>query len=147
MTSPDVHNAAPDQPGWTLIYDSDCGFCRWSLALVLKADRRRALMPLALGTAQADALLHDLTPQQRSASWHLVAPDCRRESAGAAAPHLLTLLPGGRAPAAVLARAPALTDRGYRWVAANRSTLSRLLPSSAKLRASETIRQRTTGRR
>jgi predicted DCC family thiol-disulfide oxidoreductase YuxK len=147
MTTPGIQNQARAQPGWTLIYDSDCGFCRWSLALVLRADRRRTLTPLALGTAEADDRLHDLRPEQRAASWHLIAPDGRRQSAGAAAPPLLTLLPGGRIPAAVLARAPALTDRSYRWIAGNRSRLSRLLPSGAKLRASRTIGERTAGRR
>jgi predicted DCC family thiol-disulfide oxidoreductase YuxK len=130
------------QPDWTLIYDSDCGFCRWSLAMILNADRRRALRPLALGTAEADRLLSELTPDQRAASWRLVAPDGRRQSAGAAAPTLLRLLPGGRAPAAALARAPKPTDRAYRWVAAHRSTLSRLLTSRAKRRASRKIDKR-----
>jgi predicted DCC family thiol-disulfide oxidoreductase YuxK len=125
-----------------VLYDADCGFCRWSLALLLSTDRRRALRPLALGTPEADELLSDLTPEQREASWHLVAPGGRRESAGAAAPSLLRLLPGGRVPAAALAAAPKLTNRAYHWVAAHRSQLSRALPSGAKRRASARIEQR-----
>ena len=128
--------------GWIVIYDSDCGFCRTALALVLRADRQRALRPLALGTEEADALLADLTPQQRDASWHLVSPDGRRESAGAAGPSLLAVLPGGKAPAAVLARVPGPTQRTYEWVAEHRSVLSRLLPSGAKQRATRTISRR-----
>jgi hypothetical protein len=61
-----------------VIYDNDCGFCRWSLALLLDRDARRAdpgrqaLRPLPLGTPEADYLLHDLSPAEREASWHLV---------------------------------------------------------------------------
>lgn len=133
-----------NSPSWIVIYDADCGFCRWSLALLLGADRRRRLRPLALGTPEAEALLSDIPAEQRAASWHLVSPDGSRRSAGAAAPKLLALLPGGRAPAAVLARAPGLTDRGYHWVASHRSTLSRWLTSRAKRRATVKIARRAT---
>jgi predicted DCC family thiol-disulfide oxidoreductase YuxK len=126
---------------WTVLYDSDCGFCRWSLAQLLALDRGRSLRPVALGTPAADALLGDLSEADRAASWHLVSPDGRRWSAGAAAPPLLRLLPGGRAPAAVLARAPRPTERCYRWVAGHRSTLSRLIPARAKARADARIAQ------
>jgi predicted DCC family thiol-disulfide oxidoreductase YuxK len=130
---------ARDPNAWTLLYDPDCGFCRWSLAQLLAVDRYSALRPVALGTPEADALLADLTAQERAASWHLLSPDGRRWSAGAAAPPLLRLLPGGRLPAAALASAPAITERGYRWVADHRSTLSRLIPACAKRRADARI--------
>jgi predicted DCC family thiol-disulfide oxidoreductase YuxK len=39
MPSTDRHARS----GWTVLYDSDCGFCRWSLAMILSADRRHAL--------------------------------------------------------------------------------------------------------
>jgi predicted DCC family thiol-disulfide oxidoreductase YuxK len=48
---------------WIVLYDADCGFCRWSLARLLALDRERKLRPLAVGTQQADALLADLTPE------------------------------------------------------------------------------------
>jgi predicted DCC family thiol-disulfide oxidoreductase YuxK len=127
----------------TVIYDSDCGFCRWSLALLLRVDRSRRLRPLALGTTEADELLGDLEPDERAASWHLVASDGSRESAGAALPKVLELLPGGALPAAVLTHFPGVTERGYRWVADHRSSLSRLVPSAAKRRATAVIRSRT----
>jgi predicted DCC family thiol-disulfide oxidoreductase YuxK len=134
--------STPD-PRWVVIYDSDCGFCRTALALILRADAARALRPLALGTEEADRLLADLTTDQREASWHLVSPDGHRESAGAAGPPLLRLLPGGRTPAALLAGAPTFTQRAYEWVADHRSTLSRWLPSTAKRRATQLIASRT----
>ena len=111
------------------------------------ADRRLALRPLALGTPEADRLLGDLTPEQREASWHLIAPDGHRESAGAAGPPLLRLLPGGTAPAALLARFPDHTQRAYQWIAEHRSTLSRLIPEAGKARATALIARRTIGGR
>jgi predicted DCC family thiol-disulfide oxidoreductase YuxK len=124
---------------WTLLYDADCGFCRASLALVLAADRDLWLRPVALGTPEADALLADMPEAERAASWHLVSPAGHRTSAGAAAAPLLRLLPAGRVPAAMLQRAPGMTERAYRWVAEHRSTLSRAVPARAKERASERI--------
>jgi len=124
-----------------VLYDADCGFCRWSLGRVLALDRHRRLRPLALGTEEADALLSDLEPEERAASWHLVSPDGRRWSAGAAAPPLLRLLPRGRAPSVILARAPNLTERAYRWVADHRSWFSKLISEAAKARADARIAQ------
>lgn len=126
-----------------VIYDADCGFCRWTLALLLRADRHRRLRPLALGAPEADALLADLEPEQRIASWHLVSPDGTRTSAGVALPEVLRLLPGGGRPAAALARIPGPTERGYRWVADRRSKLSRAVPGSAKRRATALIQARS----
>jgi predicted DCC family thiol-disulfide oxidoreductase YuxK len=130
-----------DANRWVVLYDSDCGFCRWSLARLLAFDRDARLRPVALGTAEADALLADLDPEQRAASWHLVSPERRRWSAGAAAAPLLRLLPGGPLPAELLERAPRLTERAYRWVADHRSLFSRAIPASAKARADARIAQ------
>jgi predicted DCC family thiol-disulfide oxidoreductase YuxK len=132
---------APRSYKWTVLYDANCGFCKWALARVLRLDRHRRLRPIALDSAEARELLDDLPQATREASWHLVGPEPerRRSSAGAAAPPLLRLLPGGRLPAAVLAAAPRLTDRAYRWVAEHRSTLGRAVPSRAKRRATERI--------
>jgi predicted DCC family thiol-disulfide oxidoreductase YuxK len=124
---------------WIVLYDADCGFCRWSLARLLALDRTRRLQPVALGTAQANTLLSDLTEDQRAASWHLVAPDGRRASGGTAAVPLLQVLPGGRPAAALLARAPRLTERTYQWVVDHRSLLSRALPAKSKQRATDRI--------
>jgi acetyl esterase len=129
--------------GWTVIYDGDCGVCMTLLALLLRADRHRHLTPLALDTPAADALLPDLTPQQRNASWHLIDPAGHRASAGAAAPPLLALLPGGALPSTALARFPSQTERTYRAVADNRSTIGRWIPSGVKRRATDTVRRRT----
>jgi predicted DCC family thiol-disulfide oxidoreductase YuxK len=127
----------------TVIYDADCGFCKFSLALLVSWDRRRkgraALRPLPLGTAEADHLLADLTPEQRNSSWHLVDDSGRRNSAGAALAPALSLLPGGRLPAAIVARMPHVTERGYRWVVDHRGTLGRFVPARARRWADRVI--------
>ncbi len=112
---------------WLVLYDADCGFCRRSLSALLRWDRDGRLRPLALQDPQAGELLGDMSPAERMASWHLISPDGRCWSAGKALVPLLRLLPAGGVPAAVFARFPRLTDRGYRWVADHRSQLSRLL--------------------
>jgi predicted DCC family thiol-disulfide oxidoreductase YuxK len=144
-TESDAESRARDSDAWTVLYDRDCGFCRWSLAQLLALDRKRRLAPVALGTAEADALLADLDPGQRAASWHLISPRGWRWSAGAAAPPLLRLLPGGRGPAALLQAAPKLSERAYRWVADHRSTLGRAIPDRAKKRASARIDSHAPG--
>jgi predicted DCC family thiol-disulfide oxidoreductase YuxK len=127
---------------WLILYDADCGLCKWVLAVLLSWDRAARLRPIALQRAEADDLLADLAPAERMASWHLVSPAGARQSGGAALPPLLGLLPGGRLPAVALAKLPGPTARGYRWLADHRSQLSRWVPASSKERASERVRQR-----
>jgi predicted DCC family thiol-disulfide oxidoreductase YuxK len=124
----------------TLLYDADCGFCRVCVAVILVWDRRRRLRPQAI---QAPAgPLADMPPAQQLDSWHLVAADGERRSAGSAFPTLLALLPGGAPLAAVTARCPRATERAYRWVAAHRSVLGRALPAAARRWADRTIAAR-----
>jgi predicted DCC family thiol-disulfide oxidoreductase YuxK len=130
---------------WAVLYDADCGFCTWLLSALLRWDRAARLHPIALQRSEADALLQELTPVERMASWHLISPTGGRRSGGAAVPPLLRLLPAGRLPAAVFARFPRLTDSGYRWVAEHRSKLSSRLPSSAKQHARQRVHQREQG--
>ncbi|MFI4990819.1 MAG: DCC1-like thiol-disulfide oxidoreductase family protein [Solirubrobacterales bacterium] len=132
----------PPLDPWLVLYDADCGFCKWLLAWLLRWDGAGRLRPLALQRAEADELLAELAPEQRAASWHLISPGGSRASAGAAAAPLLRLLPGGHAVALLPTRLPGLTERGYRQVAAHRSRLSKLVPARAKLRAGERIRLR-----
>ncbi|MBS1888227.1 MAG: DUF393 domain-containing protein [Actinobacteria bacterium] len=126
----------------TVIYDDECGLCRWCLAVLLRGDRRGALRLLPLGTPEADRLLADLTPEQRNASWHLVDDTGVRTSAGAALAPALALLPRGRRPAALLARTPRATEHAYRWVADHRGPLGRLVPTRARRWADRVIAAR-----
>lgn len=114
-----------------VLYDEDCGFCRWSLDRLLRWDRRGLLRATPIQSEEGDRLLADLPEEDRLASWHLVAPDGRRYSGGAAAGPLARLLPAG-APVALLAdRFPHTTDRLYGWVARNRDSLGRRLGEEA----------------
>lgn len=128
--------------GWTVLYDGDCGFCKWSLALLLRLDREGRLRPLPLQAPAAEPLLGDLEPEQRLASFHLVAPNGERRSGGAALPELLRQLRGCSLPAALFARFPGATDRGYRWVATHRVGLSRWVPRRWKRQATARVRAR-----
>lgn len=130
------------QRRWLVLYDGDCGLCKWLLAWLLRFDRAGRLRPVALQRPEAEALLADLDPAERMASWHLVSPDGVRTSAGDAIPSLLGLLPGGRLPAAAFARFPRLTSAGYRWVAIHRTGISRFVPRGSKRRAAERVRER-----
>jgi predicted DCC family thiol-disulfide oxidoreductase YuxK len=135
-------SGVPSEHCWAVLYDADCGFCKWLLSGMLRWDRAARLHPIALQRSEADDLLRELTPAERMASWHVISPTGERRSGGAAVPALLRLLPLGRLPAAGFARFPRLTDRGYRWLAEHRSQLSKLVPSSAKRRATERVHQR-----
>lgn len=114
-----------------ILYDEDCGFCRWSLDKILAWDKEKRLRPLPLQSPEADQWVGDMDRDTRYASWHLVTPDGRVYSAGAAAEPLAKLLPGG-APVAVIAGAfPKTTDRIYRWVARNRDRIGERLGTQA----------------
>jgi predicted DCC family thiol-disulfide oxidoreductase YuxK len=127
-----------------LIYDSDCGFCRWCLGKVLAWDRRRAIRPIALGTAEAKRLLGDMPLGEQFSSWHLVDESNDVRSAGAGFEPLLRMLPGGAPLASAAARFPDATERGYRAVSGNRGIFGRLVTDGAKRRADARIEERTS---
>jgi predicted DCC family thiol-disulfide oxidoreductase YuxK len=130
-------------PRATVLYDRDCGFCRWCLGKVLAWDRRGSLRPVAIQSGQAERLLAGMPESERLASWHLVEEDATVRSAGAAFPQLFRLLPGGSPLAALTALIPDATDRAYRWVAGNRSRWGRFVTEGAKRRADERIAARS----
>jgi predicted DCC family thiol-disulfide oxidoreductase YuxK len=108
-----------------ILYDADCGFCRWAVDKVLAWDRAGKVRPAAIQGREADRLLRDLSDEEKMASWHLVV-DGNRFSGGAAAAPRLRLLPGGRPLAPVVAAFPGASDRAYRLVARNRDRFGRL---------------------
>ena len=109
-----------------VLYDRDCGFCKWALNKILVWDRRQRLRPVAIQSEEGNHLLAAIAPERRLESWHLVT-DGEVRSAGAAAPQLFEALPGGRPLAVPLRAFPRLTERAYRWVAEHRALLARLL--------------------
>ena len=132
---------------WWVLYDADCGLCAWAVARLLVWDRAGRLRPGAIQGADGQRLLADLDPQERLSAWHLIAPDGGRSSGGGAIAPLLRLLPGGAAGAAAVSLSPGLSERGYRWVAAHRAGLSRLLPGRAKERAGLAVERAEAGTR
>jgi predicted DCC family thiol-disulfide oxidoreductase YuxK len=113
-------------PHW-ILYDRDCGFCKWSLDLILAWDRRGRLRPVAIQSPEGARLLAEVPEERRLESWHLVEPGGGVRSAGAAAAPLARLLPGGRPLAALFRAFPRTTEHAYRAVARNRGRLARLL--------------------
>jgi len=130
-------------PAVTVLYDHDCGFCRWSIGRLLAWDRLGRLRPLAIQSAEGQRLLADLTPEQRLATAHAVDAAGRRTSGGDALAPIAAVLPGGAALAALGQRAPALARVGYRAVAGRRSLFGRLISDAAKARADERIARRS----
>ena len=114
-----------------ILFDNDCGFCRWSLSKLLAWDRHGRLRPIALQREQADDLLVGMDRERKMASWHLVAPNGRTYSGGGAVPQLARLLPAGAPIAALTSAFPRTTDRAYRWVARHRERLGRVLGERA----------------
>jgi hypothetical protein len=78
---------------YVVLYDADCGFCRWSLDKILRWGRGRELRAVAIQSEEGDRLLADMSEDERLASWHIVTPDGRRFSGGSAAGPLARLLP------------------------------------------------------
>ena len=109
----------------TVLYDRDCGFCRWTLAKILRLDRDRRLRPLPIQSAEGQRLLANIPEEDRLASWHLATSDGEVRSAHEGFPGLFSRLPAG-APIALLTGAlPGPFDAGYRALVANRTRLGR----------------------
>ena len=121
-----------------LLYDQDCGFCKWSLEKILAWDRSKRLRAVSIQSEEGERLLAGVDPKVRLDSWHLVSADGKLFSAGAVAEPLARILPWGRPLAAVLGAFPGLTEGAYRYVAGHRYRWARLLGIDAdrKLRRS-----------
>ena len=126
-----------------ILFDRDCGFCAWTLAALLRRDPGGRLRVATIQGAEGERLLAAIPPERRLASWHVVDDEGRLRSGGAALPTVLAALRGGAPFAALARRAPGMTDRGYRWVAAHRSLLSKPVPARAKARAREALAARS----
>jgi predicted DCC family thiol-disulfide oxidoreductase YuxK len=130
---------------WAVLYDGPCGFCAWCVGVLLAWDRRGRLRPVPIDSPEGRSLLDPVPPAARPVSWHLVGPDGRVLSAGAAVGPVLRLLPGGRPLAALADAAPGLTERAYRGVVRHRGTLGRLVPARSRARARRRIAARARG--
>ena len=115
----------------TVLYDEDCGFCRWSTDKLKAWDTRRRLTFAAIQSAQGSELLVAVPEGQRLDSMHAVTPDGRVWSGGQAVRAILAELPGGSVPASIAAAFPGATDTTYRLVARHRERLGRILGQRA----------------
>jgi predicted DCC family thiol-disulfide oxidoreductase YuxK len=115
-----------------VLYDDDCGFCRWSASKIAAWDRGQRLRLAPIRSAEGQSRLDGIDSVRRDDSWHLVTRDGRVASAGAAVPLLLRELPGGSPLARVADALPRTTERVYRAVARRRGLLGRLLHVDAR---------------
>ena len=129
-------------PRPTVLYDHDCGFCRWALSKLLAWDRAGRLRPAPIQSPDGDRLLAGMSDEERLSSWHLVE-DGEVRSGGAAFEPLLRRLPGGAPLAALAGRFPAATERAYRVVAGRRGAIGPRLTAGAKRRADRRIAERS----
>jgi len=116
-------------PGPTVIYDGECGFCRQSVELLQRWDREHVLRFVPFQDAAAVARFRIALPAL-AAALHLVFPDGRVYAGADAAPELLRLLPGKRwlAPWFRVPGVLPLARRVYARIAAQRRCLVRGVP-------------------
>jgi predicted DCC family thiol-disulfide oxidoreductase YuxK len=120
-----------------VLYDAECGFCRWSVVQLLRWDARgrRVLEPIAIQSDEGARLLAAVPEAARLKTAHVVGPDGVVHSGGDAAAVVADVLPAG-APLAFVSRLlPWLVRGGYGLVAGNRMRVSRIVPAGAKQRA------------
>jgi predicted DCC family thiol-disulfide oxidoreductase YuxK len=115
----------------TVLYDEDCGFCRWSADKLRVWDRRRRLTFAAIQSTKGAELLHAVPATERLDSMRAVAPDGRVWSGGQAVRVILAELPGGSGLASIAATFPGATKWSYRLAARHRNRLGRLLGQRA----------------
>jgi predicted DCC family thiol-disulfide oxidoreductase YuxK len=115
----------------TVLYDEDCGFCRWSADKLRAWDSRGALAFASIQCERGTGLLHAVPRELRLDSMHAVTPDGRVWSGGEAVRVVLEMLPGGSIPGAVARTFPSMTEHAYRVVVRNRERLGRWLGQDA----------------
>lgn len=110
-----------------VLFDGDCGFCRWSAGLIERLDRLGRIRTISIQSPTGQMLLEDLSPEEQLDSWHIALPDGNVHSAGDGVAPLLRLLPRGNRLARLAERFPRATEAGYRFIANRRSFFGRLV--------------------
>ena len=128
MPASRTSSSASAEQDW-LLYDADCGLCKFVVARVLEVNHR--VRPLALQDPRAAALLPGLDKEERMRSFHIVDSSGGVYSAGAGLARLCPFLPSR------------LADRLYWLVAGNRERLGKLIPGFARRQADRRIASRT----
>ena len=120
-----------DRPRVTVLYDDDCGFCRWSADAIRRWDSRGRLAFASIQGERGNELLRSVPVELRLASMHAVSPDGRVWSGGDAVRVILDVVPGGSVLAKMAATFPDTTDALYRLAARNRERLGSWLGQDA----------------
>jgi predicted DCC family thiol-disulfide oxidoreductase YuxK len=122
-----------------VLYDDDCGFCRWSMAWALRHDAGRRLVAVPIQSLLGAELLVELDEHERLRSAHVIDEHGARRSGGAAAADVL----GALAPTRVLGRlakgVPVPTSLLYGFVASHRHGFGRFVGTSARRHADELL--------
>jgi predicted DCC family thiol-disulfide oxidoreductase YuxK len=114
-----------------VLYDEECGPCRWIADRLLVLDRRGRLRVAPIQGPEGHRLLASISAARRLDSMHVVDRSGAVFSAGAAIGPAVHELPFGAPLAWLAGLSPALTERAYRLAAANRSRLARVLGDDA----------------
>ncbi len=122
-----------------VFYDEECGYCRWSVAQLLRFDRDQRLRLIAIQSPEGERLLADVAPELRLASAHLIDGEGRLFSGGDAAAPIAAALPRLAPTAPLLGRLSGPVNASYNLIAANREQFGRLVGSSARERADRAI--------
>jgi predicted DCC family thiol-disulfide oxidoreductase YuxK len=129
----------------TVFYDSDCGFCKVCVGVLLRWDRGGRVYPASIQGPEGDSLLGPLAPSERLSSAHLVTADGVLLSGGEAAPALFRQLPAGRPLASLSAALMPVTKLVYRLLTRLRSVIGPALPERWRRGAEALIEARRQG--
>ena len=124
----------PDAP-LLVFYDEDCGYCRWSVAQLLRFDRDRRLRLHAIQSPLGERVLADVPEDLRLESAHLIDGVGKLFSGGDAAAPIAAALPRLAPTAPLLRRLSTPVNATYSLIAANREHVGRLVGSSSRGRA------------
>jgi predicted DCC family thiol-disulfide oxidoreductase YuxK len=114
-----------------VLYDADCGFCRYAVDRLLDLDRGGSLRAAPIQGPEGEEHLASVPPSRRTDSMHVVTRDGTVRSGGAGLAPILRALPGGAVTAAIAERFPGTAERLYRLVADHRAALGRLVGAEA----------------
>ena len=123
-----------------VLYDADCGFCRWAMAWAVRHDHQHALVAAPIQSPLGAALLADVPASERLREAHVIHDGHSRRSGGAAAADVLSTLPATRALGRLGHRLPHTTALLYRVLAARRASFGRLVGREARRRADDLLR-------
>lgn len=139
MSGVAVSSSSPSQETVIVLYDADCGFCRWTMAWAMRRDRRHLLVAVPIQSPLGSELLVDVLPSDRLRSAHVFRDDGCRRSGGAAAADVLSALPLTRALGRLAHSLPRATALLYGVVAARRQSFGRLVGKEARRRADDLL--------